>query len=185
MKKLLLVGMLAVSGLAFAEEVSMGGNDYKALNATEEKQIEVEAKVVAPFIIEKERDVNFGILVKGKGGKRYPEVDGTFVVKGELNQIIGIYVKGDAENYEKVSTREAIYNLTLVKENGDKSNQNQILLATMSVFSELGDMQPHSFTLDSETGERKFKVGGEIAGATLQQESGKYKGILYVKAQYE
>ena len=42
-KMLLLVGMLAVSGLAFAEEVSMGGNDYKALNATEEKQIEVKA----------------------------------------------------------------------------------------------------------------------------------------------
>lgn len=192
-KMLLLVGMLAVSGLSFAKEADElppspnpgFGAEFGAANATQEESIEVKARVITPLTIEKESDVNFGILVKGKEGKKYPEVDGTFIVRGELNQIIDIYVKGDTEKYEKVNTMEPIYDVTLVKEKGEKSNPNQTLLAKMSVISELGDAETHSFTLDYKTGERKFKVGGEIAGATLEQESGEYKGILYVKAQYE
>ena len=184
-KMLLLVGMLAVSGLAFSEEVSMGGNDHKALNATEEKQIEVKAKVVAPIAIQKVENVDFGIIVKGQTqGKTYPDKFGGFEVKGEKNQAIAIYVKDDDGTYEKATSPKSIYNVALVKDGGSASNANEKIDATMNVLPEGESYGAENMTLP-EDGIKRFSVGGITAPIGMDHEVGEYKGYLHVKAQYE
>ena len=186
-KMLLLVGMLAVSGLAFAKEVSMGGNDYKALNATEEQKIEVKAKVVAPLAIQNVVPVDFGIIVKGQTqGKTYPDEFGGFEVKGEKNQAIAIYVKDDDGTYEKVTDPKVKYNVALVKDKGSVSNTNQVINATMNVLEEGRlSMEGTEIITLPENGTKRFSVGGRTAPIGMEHEVGEYRGYLHVKAQYE
>ena len=175
-KMLLLVGMLAVSGLAFA------GNS-SGLNADEDK-IEVKARVIAPLTIQNVQNVDFGIIVKGKEGKAYPDKEGGFEVKGEPNQTIAIYVKDDDGTYEKATSPKPIYNVALVKDGGSASNAKQKIDALMNVLPEGESYGAKNMTL-SKDGLKRFSVSGNTKPATMDHEIGEYKGYLHVKAQYE
>ena len=176
-KMLLLVGMLAVSGLAFA------GNS-SGLNADEGK-IEVKARVIAPLAIEKVEHVDFGIIVKGQTqGKTSPDKFGGFEVRGEKNQVIAIYVKDDDGTYEKATSPKPIYNVALVKDGGSASNANEKINATMNVLPEGESYGAENMTLP-EDGVKRFSVGGKTAPIGMDHKVGEYKGYLHVKAQYE
>ena len=190
-KMLLLVGMLAVSGLAFAkngeEEIIPNpgfGAEFGVANATKEESIEVKARVIAPLTIQNVQNVDFGIIVKGKEGKAYPDKEGGFEVKGEPNQTIAIYVKDDDGTYEKAASPEAIYNVALVKVGGSSANENEKIDALMNVLPEGESYGAKNMTL-SKDGLKRFSVSGNTKPATMDHEIGEYKGYLHVKAQYE
>ena len=176
-KMLLLVGMLAVSGLAFA------GNS-SGLNADEDK-IEVKARVIAPLAIESVEHVDFGIIVKGQTqGKTHPDKHGAFEVRGEKNQTIAIYVKDDDGTYKKAASPKKIYNVALVKDGGSASNAKQKIDAIMNVLPEGESYGAENMTLP-ESGIKRFSVSGETKPITMDHEIGEYRGYLHVKAQYE
>lgn len=188
-KMLLLVGMLAVSGLAFAkEEIKPNptiGPEFGAANATKEESIEVKARVIAPIAIQNVENVDFGIIVKGQTqGKTYPDKHGAFEVKGEKNQTIAIYVKDDDGTYKKAASPKKIYNVALVKDGGSASNAKQKIDAIMNVLPEGESYGAENMTLP-ESGIKRFSVSGETKPITMDHEIGEYRGYLHVKAQYE
>lgn len=176
-KMLLLVGMLAVSGLAFA------GNS-SGLNADEDK-IEVKARVIAPLNLEVTKNIDFGTLIKGD--TQVKSANGEFEVTGEAGEVVAIYVGSDDKSYSQVKHHEESYAVDLKKVGGEEDEK---ITANLNLNPKDGrfNQTNGSVTLIGESGKeatQAFEVWGVIASIDKDIAVGEYKGYLHVKAQYE
>lgn len=175
-KMLLLVGMLAVSGLAFANQATANGNGAFDV----EGDVIVKAKVVESLSMEAgSTEVDFGTLLRGQANK--PAVkEGQLTVIGAPESNIILSVKAPDGNYQNVSEAANGLEVNLKLNGNDRSN----LLATNLKFNNNGNpIEAKAVVLDID-GKYVIDING-TATASESQGFGNYSETVRVKAQYE
>lgn len=176
-KMLLLVGMLAVSGLAFGNQVTANGNGQYEV----EGDVIVKAKVVETLTMDGGNTfVDFGTLLRGQLNK--PEVEaGQLTISGAPNTNIVITVKSpDTEKYQTMN--EVVKGLGVdLKLNGNDATHK---LSTTLNFKHNNAVINERVNALDEKGKFVIDIHG-LASANAQQAFGNYHETVKVKAQYE
>lgn len=169
MKKLLLLGILVVQGLAFSQN-----------EGAVEGKVNVTAKVIKPLEMNVINHVDFGLIAPGQENK-YSETLGLFEIKGTPGENIKVFIKTDVSgNYTQLGTTEAVHRVTMMT--GEGSAKNEKMEARLGVIAEGGENLAENLVLNE--GKKLFSIGGWTSAAVDQKE-GNYRGEMTIKALYD
>lgn len=180
MKKLLLAGILMVSGTILAAD--------KALNE-DQAEVKVTATVVASLIIKDVKNVDFGYLAAGTE-KEYASEGGFTIVGGSNCKIILEAKDGNSNNDFKAVTGAPIQ-VVMINPNGAGKNAEMISNLTLTLKNNPinnGSIKLGYVSYDKETGKKAgeavIKIDGKVK-TIKSQDFGNYSGSLLVKAKYD
>lgn len=169
MKKLLLLSILVVQGLAFSQN-----------EGAVEGKVNVTAKVIKPLEMNVINHVDFGLMAPGQENK-YSETLGLFEIKGTPGENIKVFIKTDvSKEYTQLNTTEPVHRVTMTT--GEGKNENEKMEARLGVIAEGGENLASNLVL--KDGKKLFSIGGWTSAA-LNQKEGSYKGEMTIKALYD
>lgn len=179
MKKMLLImGLLAVSGMAFGAQQGQATSTQPWV----EGEVDVKARVVEDLKMTSTNTVvDFGTLLKGQQNKSEVTA-GKLDISGGAGANIIITVKGpDDQNYQGTNEVSNGLSVNLKKDGTDVNNK----LATTLKFSDKSNsvITDKVVSLD-EAGSYTINING-TASAEATQVVGDYSEKVFVKAQYE